>query len=297
MPESPSCRMLACRSRPLTRRTSGRRCLGADGHRPLTEHMRKERNPGDSNLANWEAKHLLARNLCSLSANSVRTFFKYFFWCAPFGYLYFWFFFFKCNSLRYRLHPSGIRCWGSNPRPLGHEPSALTTRPGFSPFLDGLSCVARSPILHQDDILVVGEVDPGEHVRMQDQFQVVFSPHSEARFEEDWQHFYPVRSDKAKHPYLLWLLKGFHFWRSILSFLVGDEPVCSAVDDLVDIEVLLIREQDDRQLFLKIGKDFLASFKPSDDLLGEIFVSWQMIWHSACTWKLFWCWPQTRSAL
>jgi hypothetical protein len=79
MPESPSRRMLACRSRPLTRQTSGRRCLGADAHRPLTEHTHKERNPGDSNLANWEAKHLLARNLCSLSANSGQTFLNIFF--------------------------------------------------------------------------------------------------------------------------------------------------------------------------------------------------------------------------
>ena len=97
-------------------------------------------------------------------------------------------------------------------------------------------------------------------VRLQDQFQVVFSPHSEARLEEDWRHFEPVRSNKAKHHYLIWLLKGFHFWRSILSFLVGDEPVCSAVDDLVDIEVLLIREQDwllassDEKKFLCPGK-------------------------------------------
>jgi hypothetical protein len=38
-------------------------------------------------------------------------------------------FLFLCNSLHYRLHPSSIRCWGSNPQTLGHEPSALTTRP------------------------------------------------------------------------------------------------------------------------------------------------------------------------
>jgi hypothetical protein len=32
------------------------------------------------------------------------------------------------NSL-HPLHPSSIRCRGSNPQPLGHELSALTTRP------------------------------------------------------------------------------------------------------------------------------------------------------------------------
>ena len=33
-----------------------------------------------------------------------------------------------CNS-QHRLHPSSIRCRGSNSRPLDHELSALTTRP------------------------------------------------------------------------------------------------------------------------------------------------------------------------
>ena len=38
------------------------------------------------------------------------------------------FLFYVPNNLHYRLHPSSIRCWGSNPQTLGHEPSALTTR-------------------------------------------------------------------------------------------------------------------------------------------------------------------------
>ena len=37
--------------------------------------------------------------------------------------------FFKCNCLHYCLHPSNILRQGLNPRPLGHEPSALTTKP------------------------------------------------------------------------------------------------------------------------------------------------------------------------
>ncbi len=87
---SPSGRRLAFRSRPLTRQTSGCQCLvDADGHRPLTEHTPKERNRGDSNLVNWEAKQ---PEICVL----------------------------------------------------------------FQPILEGLCVVARSPVLHQDDILVVG---------------------------------------------------------------------------------------------------------------------------------------------
>ena len=35
------------------------------------------------------------------------------------------------NVRYHRLHPSSIWCQGLNPRPLGHEPSALTTRPVF----------------------------------------------------------------------------------------------------------------------------------------------------------------------
>ncbi len=53
-----------------------------------------------------------------------------FFWCALFRYLYFYCFSCVCNSL-HCLHPSSIRCWGSNPQPLDYEPSALTTRPVF----------------------------------------------------------------------------------------------------------------------------------------------------------------------
>ncbi len=49
------------------------------------------------------------------------------FWCAPFGYLYFCYIC-VCYS-QHCLHPSSIRCLGSNPRPLDHEPSTLTTRP------------------------------------------------------------------------------------------------------------------------------------------------------------------------
>ncbi len=69
-------------------------------------------------------------------------FLKIFFWFAPFGYLYFCYFLVcLCNSL-HCLHPSSIQCRGLNPRPLGHEPSALTTRPWLSPqFLLVISLV------------------------------------------------------------------------------------------------------------------------------------------------------------
>ncbi len=62
----------------------------------------------------------------------VPFFFLIFFWWAPFGYLYFRYFL-VCNS-SHRLHPSSIQCRGSNPRRLDREPSALTNRPGFSPW-------------------------------------------------------------------------------------------------------------------------------------------------------------------
>ena len=56
----------------------------------------------------------------------IFLFFK-FFWCAPFGYLYF----FLVNVIAsFAYIPSSIqRQQGSNPGPLGHESSALTTRP------------------------------------------------------------------------------------------------------------------------------------------------------------------------
>ena len=50
-----------------------------------------------------------------------------FVWCAYLAT--FIFNFILCNSLHHCLHPSSIQCRGLNPRPLGHEPSALTTRP------------------------------------------------------------------------------------------------------------------------------------------------------------------------
>ncbi len=56
----------------------------------------------------------------------------FYFLCALFGYLYFRYFLVcKCYL---RLHPSSIWCRGLNPRPLDHEPSALTTRPWLSPY-------------------------------------------------------------------------------------------------------------------------------------------------------------------
>jgi hypothetical protein len=54
-----------------------------------------------------------------------------FFWCVPFGYLYFLLFpLFECYG-QHRLHRSIIQCWGLNSQPLDHESSALTTRPVF----------------------------------------------------------------------------------------------------------------------------------------------------------------------
>jgi hypothetical protein len=53
-----------------------------------------------------------------------------FFWCAPFGYLYFSF----SNVIELAsLTPSSIRRRGSNPQPLSCESSPLTTRPQLSP--------------------------------------------------------------------------------------------------------------------------------------------------------------------
>jgi len=42
--------------------------------------------------------------------------------------------------LHYRLHPSSIRCRGLNPRPLGHEPSALATSPWLLANLNDTLC-------------------------------------------------------------------------------------------------------------------------------------------------------------
>ena len=60
-------------------------------------------------------------------------FFFFFLWCAPFGYLYFQFFFnvIASKSLTSIQDTAG----DSNPQPFGSESSALTTRPGFSPQL------------------------------------------------------------------------------------------------------------------------------------------------------------------
>ena len=52
---------------------------------------------------------------------------EYFFWCAPFGYLFSISFQWICNR-KHCLHPSSIRR-DSNPQPIGREPYTLTTRP------------------------------------------------------------------------------------------------------------------------------------------------------------------------
>jgi hypothetical protein len=59
--------------------------------------------------------------------NWFRSFFFYiFFWCAPFGYLYFFIF----NAIAsFACIPCSIRHRGSNSQPLDCESSALTTRP------------------------------------------------------------------------------------------------------------------------------------------------------------------------
>ncbi len=62
-------------------------------------------------------------------------FIKYFFWGAPFGYLYS--FCFQCNSLLYCLHPSStVHIWqDSNSHPLDQESITLTTRPQLFAFV------------------------------------------------------------------------------------------------------------------------------------------------------------------
>ena len=63
---------------------------------------------------------------------SFHLFLKYFFGVphlATFIFMYV-----VCNS-QHCLHPSSIRCQGSNPQPLDCEPSALTTRPWLSPLI------------------------------------------------------------------------------------------------------------------------------------------------------------------
>jgi hypothetical protein len=60
--------------------------------------------------------------------NSFQFFFLNIFLVCPIRLPLFSLFSGLCNS----LHPSSIRCRGSNPRPLDREPSALTTRPSFS---------------------------------------------------------------------------------------------------------------------------------------------------------------------
>ncbi len=69
---------------------------------------------------------------------SVRLyfFFKYFFGVPHLAtFIFVNFHWFVCNS-QHRLHPSSIRCRGSNSRPLDHESSALTTRPWLLALFD-----------------------------------------------------------------------------------------------------------------------------------------------------------------
>ncbi len=69
----------------------------------------------------------------NVNDKSLLQFFLNIFWCAPFGYLYFQFFFnvIASKSLTSIQDTAG----DSNPKPFGSESSALTTRPGFSPQL------------------------------------------------------------------------------------------------------------------------------------------------------------------
>jgi hypothetical protein len=60
-----------------------------------------------------------------------KLFFSNMFFGVPHLATFIFKFSFLCNSLHYWLHPSSIRCRGLNSWPLGHEPSALITRPVF----------------------------------------------------------------------------------------------------------------------------------------------------------------------
>ena len=66
----------------------------------------------------------------------------FFFWCAPFGYLYFLYFLWTRTGclqesiLAWLLHHFHVVCRrDSNPRPLGREPSSLTTTPSSHSLL------------------------------------------------------------------------------------------------------------------------------------------------------------------
>ena len=58
------------------------------------------------------------------------------------------------------------------------------------PVLDKVCGVAGGPILHEDHSLVIIEVvlDPGQHMGIQHQLQLVLGPHPEPYWEVDWVH-------------------------------------------------------------------------------------------------------------
>ncbi len=62
------------------------------------------------------------------------------------------------------------------------------------PLLNCLCSVTWSTVLHEDDVIVVGEVtlDPRFDMGDQDAVQVLFSPHPEAGLEKDWWHLFAV---------------------------------------------------------------------------------------------------------
>ena len=134
------------------------------------------------------------------------------------------------------------------------------------PVLDEVRGVAGGPVLHEDHVVVVVEVllDPGQHVGLQHQLQVVLCPHPEPDWQVDRIHFETVGGDQAKHHDLggvLRVLDRLDVVGDVLGPPLGNVPTGAAVGDGVDCEILLIGEQDDGRFFLQLVQDLLASFE------------------------------------
>ena len=90
-------------------------------------------------------------------------------------------------------------------------------------------------------------------------------PHPESGFEKNWRHFHPVGCNKAKNHYLGRMFR-FLDWLDGIGDILGafacDVAVGTAVEDLIDCEVLLIGEQNNRHLFLQNGQNCFGTNKP-----------------------------------
>ena len=84
-------------------------------------------NKSNFSLFDNEATGIVVTFSLIQKRDNVIRFFKYFFWCASFGYLLF---FWSNVIASFAYIPSSKWCQqGLNPWPLGHKSSVLTTRP------------------------------------------------------------------------------------------------------------------------------------------------------------------------